>query len=292
MAGLIAVLITIILILLVSLLRRKKNMEALTRQIDAFLEGSGEILPVSLKENSLAALQNSLSRLENRLRLAQEATRLENNRSTRLLTDISHQLKTPLSSLRLFIELDGGSHLEEKVKLLDRMQTLISSLLRLERLCADGYPFSFSVQDLGALAESCWAGLEPLYPEKRFLLEGTAALSCDKTWMSEAVTNLLKNACEHTAPTGEIRVRISETAQEVRCVISDNGGGVAEGELPMIFERFYQAKGRKSQGVGIGLNIVKEIVRRHHGHISAVNIPGGLEFTLYFPKLEVSLAKS
>ena len=292
MAGLIAALIALVLILLVLLLRQRKAIGALSGQIDAFLEDSGKILPVSLKESQLASLQNSLSRLENRLRLAQEATRLENTRSTRLLTDISHQLKTPLSSLRLFIELDGGSHLEEEVKLLDRMQTLISSLLRLERLCADGYPFSFGLQDLESLVEGCWAGLEPLYPEKHFLLEGTATLSCDKTWMSEAVTNLLKNACEHTAPTGEIRVRITETPQEVRCVISDNGGGVAEEELPMIFERFYQAKGRKSQGVGIGLNIVKEIIRRHHGHISAVNIPGGLEFTLYFPKLEVTLSKS
>ena len=245
-----------------------------------------------MKEDDLAALQNTLSRLQNRLLLSQEQTRLEAKRSTRLLTDISHQLKTPLSSLRLFVEMDGGDHLEEEVKLLDKLQTLVSSLLRLERLCADGYAFQFAPQDLRGLVEACWASLEPMYPEKDFRVTGSANLYCDKTWMAEAVTNLLKNACEHTLPTGQIHVTLQETVQEVRCAVSDNGGGVEEADLPLIFERFYQAKGRETTGIGIGLSIVKEIIWRHHGQITARNTRDGLEFAMYFPKLDSILSKS
>lgn len=291
MEGLILVLFLGLLGLGSYLFLLQKRIQNLSRQLEAFLDGA-DPLPISLKDAPLDALQNGISRLQNRLRLSGEQTKQEAARSTRLLTDISHQLKTPLSSLRLFIELDGGSHLEEELRLLDRMQALISSLLRLERLCADGYPFSFSSQSLAGIVENCWASLEPLYPEKAFTLEGAASLYCDKTWMTEAVTNLLKNACEHTPAQGNITVRISETAQEVKCTVSDNGGGVEPQELPRLFDRFYQAKGRKSTGAGIGLSIVKEIVWRHHGQISAANIPGGLEFTMYFPKLDVCLAKS
>ncbi len=111
MEGLTFFLFALCAILLYKLLRQRKALRQLTQQTDRFLEG-GEALSVSLKEDDLAALQNSLSRLQNRLLLSQEQTRLEAKRSTRLLTDISHQLKTPLSSLRLFVEMDSGDHLE------------------------------------------------------------------------------------------------------------------------------------------------------------------------------------
>lgn len=291
MEGLIILFAAICGTLLYKLLHQRQIIRRLAQQTDRFLEG-GEALTVSLKEDDLATLQNSLSRLQNRLLLSQEQTKLEAQRSTRLLTDISHQLKTPLSSLRLFVEMDGGDHLEEEVKLLDKLQTLVSSLLRLERLCADGYTFRFAPQDLRSLVENCRASLEPMYPEKDFRITGSASLYCDKTWMAEAITNLLKNACEHTQPTGQIRVTLLETPQEVRCTVSDNGGGVQEADLPLIFERFYQAKGRETTGIGIGLSIVKEIIWRHHGQITARNTRDGLEFAMYFPKLDSILSKS
>ena len=133
MEGLTFFLFALCAILLYRLLRQRKALRQLTQQTDRFLEG-GEALSVSLKADDLAALQNSLSRLQNRLLLSQEQTRLEARRSENLLTDISHQLKTPLASLQLFVELDQGAHLEQEQAQLERMQALISGLLRLERL--------------------------------------------------------------------------------------------------------------------------------------------------------------
>jgi signal transduction histidine kinase len=208
------------------------------------------------------------------------------------LTDISHQLKTPLASLRLFLELDDGAHKEEALAQADRMEALIYALLRLERMSNDGYAFRFEARQLAPLVQEAWDGLRVRFPEKRFSLTGDAVLRCDPGWLGEAFSNLLKNACEHTEPGGSVSVAITQTEREVRLTFSDDGGGVAPEELPRLFERFYQAKGQARTGSGIGLNIVREIVTRHHGTIVPENSDGGLRFTLYFPRLEQSLAKT
>lgn len=291
MGGLSIALSALCLGLLWGLLRQRQKTKKLYRQMEAFLDGQKAPLEISLGESPNARLQNAAARLENALVHAREQTRLEARRSENLLTDISHQLKTPLASLQLFVELDQGAHLEQEQAQLERMQALISGLLRLERLCADGYAFHFESHDLLELVGSCWQPLAKLYPEKTLTLTGTAALRCDEIWMGEAITNLLKNACEHTLPSGHIRISIEETAGEVAICLSDDGGGVSAEELPRLFERFYHGS-HPGHGAGIGLAIVKEVVLRHHGSITAENIPGGLQFTLYFPKLDSCLAKS
>ena len=291
MGGLSICLFALCLLLLVLLLRQRRKLARLSRQMETFLDSPGTPLEISLEEGPNARLQNTAARLENALLHAMEQTRLEARRSENLLTDISHQLKTPLASLQLFVELDQGAHLEEEQTQLERMQALISGLLRLERLCADGYAFHFENHDLTELVGSCWQPLARLYPEKTLIVTGTAALRCDEIWMGEAITNLLKNACEHTNPSGHIRVSLLETAEEVTLRLSDDGGGVSPEALPRLFERFYHGS-HPNHGAGIGLAIVKEVVLRHHGSITAENIPDGLQFNLFFPKLDSFLAKS
>lgn len=268
---------------------QKMELRRLTRRTEQYLSG-GKPVDISLRDSDLAALQNSVAELENALTLSREQTRAESKRSTELLTDISHQLKTPLASLRLFLELDNGAHLSEELCQIDRMEHLIYSLLRLERMCSDGYTFRFSTHCVKDIVLDNWQGLSAQYPGKRFVLTGNARLRCDEIWLGEAFANILKNACEHTDTQGEIRVFIGETEQEVCIRISDNGGGVSPEELPRLFERFYHSG--QTTGAGIGLNIAKEIVWRHHGTLSPENTSEGLCFTLYFPKLDRNLAKS
>lgn len=279
------------LVLLLLLVRRERLLRRLSRQAEAFLDGGERPLDCALSDGTDARLQNALGRLENALLLSREQTKLEAKRSADLLTDISHQLKTPLAALQLFVELDSGPHMDAEQAQLERMQTLIANLLRLERLCADGYAFHFENHDLGELAQNCWQPLQNLYPGKQFCLTGAAQLRCDEVWMGEALTNLLKNACEHTGREGRISLALSQTSREVCLRLWDNGGGVSPGALPKLFDRFYHGE-HPGHGAGIGLSIVREIVWRHHGSIHAENIPGGLQFTLYFPKLEARLTKS
>lgn len=282
------VILTMALIVFMTLhLIKRRRIGKLAEQMEAFLVSGSDPLKFSVKEDALARLQNAAAELENQVMLARDQ-RKEERRATRDLTaDISHQLKTPLASLRLFCEMDESAHASEQLSQIERMEKLIQSLLRLERLCADGYDFTFDEHDIADIVHSSWQGLSSVYPHKKLRIEGSVTIRCDEKWLGEAYLNLLKNACEHTPEDGEIIVRMEKTDTAFFCSVSDNGGGVDAKELAHLFERFYRAHSRETKGAGIGLSIVREIIRRHHGNISAENISGGLRMNITLPILEM-----
>lgn len=284
------VLAIIIVVLSIRLLMQRKRLETLAEQMEDYLTGSEKSLSYSLKEDAVAPLENAAAEMENRIEVEKERYRQEARRTSDLTADISHQLKTPLASLRLFVEMDESPHMEQEINQIERMETLIGSLLRLEKLCADGYEFVFSEHNVRPLIENVWSRLVPLWPEKQILIEGEAGIRCDEKWLSEAFQNLLKNACEHTAANGKIIIILEQTDRAFFCTVEDNGGGVPEKDLPHLFDRFYRAEGQKQNGAGLGLAIVKEIIYRHHGHVTAENTKDGLKFTISIPVL--SLTKS
>ena len=279
-------------VLAVRLLMQKKRMAALAEQMEDYLTGNGKPLSFSLKEDSVAPLENAVAEMENRIEVEKERYRQEARRTSDLTADISHQLKTPLSSLRLFVEMDESPHMAQEISQIERMETLIGSLLRLEKLCADGYAFTFAEHAIRPMFEQVWSQLRPLWPEKEIAITGDATIRCDEKWLSEAFLNLLKNACEHTAADGKITVSLEQTDRAIYCTIEDNGGGVSEKDLPHLFERFYRAEGQKQSGAGLGLAIVKEIIFRHHGHITAENTKDGLRFSISIPVLQMNKSAS
>ena len=270
------------------LLTQRRRLRKLAESMEDFLSEGGEPAPFSLKEDAVAPVENAASELENRIAVLQERCREECERTSSLTADISHQLKTPLSSLRLFCEMDAGEHMPEQLSQIERMEKLIGSLLRLEKLCADGYAFVFAEQPVRPLIEAAWSELAPLWPEKRLSIEGDAVLRCDGKWLREAFGNLLKNACEHTPDDGNIWVRMEQTEHTFYCSVEDDGGGVSEKDLPHLFERFYRAEDQAQSGSGLGLAIVKEIVYRHHGHIRAGNTERGLRINMEIPILNLT----
>lgn len=295
MGGLIAataVLSVALLVLTALHLRQRFRIRALTGQVEAFLVSGRRQLTFSVWEDALALLQNAAAELENQALLAREQKQAERQATRSLTADISHQLKTPLSSLRLFCEMDAGPHMDEQLSQIERMERLIHTLLRLERLCADGYAFTFAEHDVAGLVREAWQGLTSVYPRKRLSVEGSAVIRCDGKWLGEAYLNLLKNACEHTPEDGEIIVRLEQTQSAFFSSVSDHGGGVDAKELPYLFDRFYRAHSRETQGTGLGLSIVKEIIHRHHGDIHAENIPGGLRMLITLPLMESTAAPS
>ena len=278
----------LLLILAAVLIRRcfdRKRLDTLSGRMEDYLAGRDGRLPLSLKEDGIARVENAAAEMQNRIEVAEERFREEAARTSNLTADISHQLKTPLASLRLFCEMDDSAHREQQISQIERMETLISSLLRLEKLCADGYAFSFEPCDIRRLFELAWQQLQPLWPDRKLILEGEAEIRCDAKWLSEAFHNLMKNACEHTKEGGEIYVRLEQTDRTFHCTVEDNGGGARAKDLPHLFERFYRAEDQPVHGAGLGLAIVKEIIFRHHGHISAENGAKGLRFTIALPVL-------
>ena len=285
------ILIGILLLILAAVLIRRcfemRRLDTLSGRMEDCLTGRGGRLPLSLKEDGIARVENAAAEMQNRIEVAEERFRQEAGRTSNLTADISHQLKTPLASLRLFCEMDNSAHREQQISQIERMETLISSLLRLEKLCADGYEFNFESCDIRRLIELAWQQLQPLWPDRTLILEGEAEIRCDEKWLSEAFRNLMKNACEHTKEGGLIYITLEQTDRTFHCTVEDDGGGANPKDLPRLFERFYRAEGQSAQGAGLGLAIVKEIILRHHGHISAENGAKGLKFTISLPLLEL-----
>lgn len=264
----------------------------LTEQVDGFNSGTAEILDVALREDKLAQLQNGIADSQLAITRARQLNIEECNRTSQLTADISHQLKTPLTTLRLYTELDNAPHMEASLEQIQRMENLIQALLRLERLCADGYAFNFAPADAELILQEQWQGLLAIWPNKKLIVNGSAQIRCDENWLGEALLNLLKNACEHTEENGVIRVQLERTEAAFFCIIEDDGGGVSPEELPKLFQRFYRAEHQNKNGAGIGLAIVKEIIQRHHGNITAENGKYGLKMTISMPMLDRNLTNS
>ena len=280
------------LILLIRCLVLNCRIRKLAEQVDGFNSGTAEMLDVALQEDRLAQLHNGIADLQLSLSRAKQLNSEECNRTSQLTADISHQLKTPLTTLRLYTELDNAPHMEASLEQIQRMESLIQALLRLERLCADGYAFNFAPADAENIIREQWQSLQAIWPEKKLIIEGSAHIRCDENWLGEAFLNLLKNACEHTPDNGLIHVKLERTEAAFFCVVEDNGGGVAPEDMPKLFQRFYRAQHQNKNGAGIGLAIVKEIIQRHHGNIAAENGKHGLKMTISMPILDRNLTNS
>ncbi|MBQ5655816.1 MAG: HAMP domain-containing histidine kinase [Bacteroidaceae bacterium] len=280
------------IVLLIQKIILHHRIRKLTKQVDGFNSGTAEMLDVALREDKLAQLQNGIADSQLALTRARQLNAEECNRTSQLTADISHQLKTPLTTLRLYTELDNAPHMEASLEQIQRMENLIQALLRLERLCADGYAFNFAPADAELILQEQWQGLQAIWPNKKLIVNGSAQIRCDENWLGEAFLNLLKNACEHTEDNGVIRVQLERTEAAFFCIIEDNGGGVSPEDLPKLFHRFYRAEHQNKNGAGIGLAIVKEIVQRHHGNITAENGTYGLKMTISMPMLDRNLTNS
>lgn len=279
----------LVLVLLVQLLRIRHRQEALRLDIHRFL--SHPTAPkYSVRDDAFAALENAVADLKQQLLQEQAGNALRSKQNADFVADISHQLKTPLAALRLYCELDEGacpgSHAHKELVQIQRMETLIHALLRLENLRADAYTMQFEPHSLRELTKDIAQELEALFPHKRFVLEGDATLRCDRSWLREALLNIMKNACEHTPEDGFVQVHIRQGERSVSLSVEDNGGGLPQEELPKLFTRFFHSANSHKHSAGIGLAITKEIVTKHHGTIYAENTPQGLRILLCLPVLD------
>lgn len=288
--ALLIVLLAALLFCLVLLWRHKRESSRLSDEINRFLSGEIQMPKFSVNDNAFAQFENAVVEIETRLRQSEENEREEGRRTAQLVADVSHQLKTPLAGLKLYAEMDEAVHQAQSLQMIEHMEKLVHSLLRLEKLHADAYEFQFAMHELSQIASDAAAEVQPLFPDVSVEIEGTASLRCDAYWMGEAMMNLIKNACEYTTAGGVVRVMISETEGLTICEVRDAGGGVSSEELPRLFTRF--SRGSKSSGVGLGLAIVRAVSEKHHGSAIAQNEDGGLCITLTLPRLHHLLRES
>ncbi len=285
----VALLCLLILALIIKSIKTKKKINNLTNSIEKYLE-DGTSTKFSTDDNNFSSLQNAVCDLENALELQKHNTKAETQRNSDFIADISHQFKTPIAGLKLYIEMDNElnptDHTEKELQLIEKMEELIQKLLHLEKIKTDAYTMDFATCEVREIVSSIITDFKPIFKEKEFTVTGSSKMRCDKSWLFEAIGNVIKNACEHTKDNGKIDVIIEDSEQSTIVTVSDNGGGVDKEEISKIFNRFHRTKNAKPQSAGIGLAITKAIVEKHHGTISAENTEKGLDIIMCFPHLD------
>ncbi len=162
----------------------------------------------------------------------------------------------------------------------------MQNLLKLEKIESDGYSMEFKPHYVGEIIKNVAHDFSSIFDQKIFKISGDGVLNCDKFWLREAFSNVIKNACEHTAENGVVEITISQNERSLIVEVHDNGDGVCNEDLPNLFTRFYKAKNASAQSTGIGLAITKAITEKHHGTITAENKNDSLLITMCFPIID------
>ncbi len=279
--------------------RRYRVLAKMSRDIDKLLHGNEQIDLSAYDEGELSVLQSELHKMTVRLR--EQADRLGKDKRylSNAIADISHQLRTPLTSANLLCtrlaqpELSPEkrqSALNDLTALLRRIDWLIGALLKMSRL--DSGTAEFKKERI-AVRDAIRKAAEPLAVPMdlrglRFTCQiGEETFVGDLAWTAEALGNILKNCMEHTPESGVISVCASENALYTEIVICDTGEGFCREDLPHLFERFYKGKNASENSIGIGLALSRMIVSAQNGTVKAENAPQGAMFTVRFYKSAV-----
>lgn len=250
------------------------------------------------REGELSILKNNLYKMTLMLSQHGEYLKRDKLRLTDAISDISHQLKTPLTSMRVMSDLLGQPDLPPRKRdeftrnlavQLERMEWLMASLLKLSKIDAGTAMFRRdNVLAEGVVRQALQPLLIPVeLKELKLAIEGDAgtAFVGDANWTVEALINILKNAVEHTEPGGVIAIQYGDNALFTSIRISDSGQGIPREELPYVFQRFFKGKQASEGSVGIGLALAHSIVTSQNGSIEATSRPGeGTTFLIKFYK--------
>lgn len=277
---------------------RYRELARLSHYLSEIAGGNTQLDVRDNREGELSILKNQIYKVTLMLSEQSEYLKRDKLRLTDAISDISHQLKTPLTSMLVMSDLLGQPGLPAHKRdeftrnitvQLERMEWLMTALLKLSKIDAGTAMFKAERVYARQLVEQA---IQPLLipielKEQRLDVEGDASVSFigDLNWTVEALINILKNAVEHTGPGGEIHISYEENALYTAIRVRDNGKGIPKQELPYIFQRFYKGTQASEGSIGIGLALAHSIVTSQNGTIEAASRVGeGTTFLLKFYK--------
>lgn len=277
-------------------LRRYSDIASLNGYLVKVL--SGEEMPdvSDQEEGELSILKSNIYKTTTQLYYQKEVISKDKIRLAEALADISHQLKTPLTSLMVMNDLlkteDDSAKQKEFLNTqsaqLDRMNWLIQTLLKLSKIDAGSVQMKQERTMINSLISEAMRPFEVLIDIKnvRYIYSSSdVSILCDKNWTVEALQNIIKNCIEHMDNDGVLTISTEETSIFTQIIISDTGSGIAKEDVPHIFERFYKGKNSGKDSVGIGLPLAKSILVSQHGDILVETKEGeGTTFYVRFYK--------
>lgn len=276
----------------------RRTVRRLDRMLSTAIDGGfGE---ESFDESAPSALESRMARFLNGSARSLRGVQRQRESIQRLLSDISHQTKTPLANLKLYSSLLMEEELtprqREQAQVIfqqsEKLSFLIETLVKLSRLETDVLAVTPKLQPLAPLLERAASQAKAAAEQKgialQLHLQQQAEMKAlyDLRWTAEALGNLLDNAVKYTPPGGCIQVSATQYELFCRIDVRDNGIGIAEEEQAQIFGRFYRGRQvREQEGLGIGLYLAREIVQKQGGYLKLSSRPGqGSTFSLYLPR--------
>lgn len=240
------------------------------------------------KDGELSRLRNELYKTTVILREAAENSEEEKEKLSIAIADISHQLKTPLTSIRIMLDnISDNPDMPQEIredfiqdisKQVEHMSSLVISLLKIAKFDAGAIKMENEEIDAKKLIDSVINNLAILIEIKEIevitKIDEKAIFIADYKWQQEALTNILKNAIEHSQPKSNIYIIVENTSIFLKIKIKDEGQGIEQKDLKHIFERFYRAKNCNEDSIGIGLSLAKTIIEQNNGYIKATSEVG------------------
>lgn len=273
--------------------RKIKNISS---YLDEILNGNYHMDIRDFDEGNISHLKNDIYKVTVKLKEQHDLSIKDKKNLEETLSDISHQLKTPLTSMYVMNDLLEND-LDPKVKReilsknysqLERIEWLVTSLLKISRLDSGTVVLNEKVVKVKEVINKAVEPLRIPIELKNIMLsidcDDNISFSVDLNWTVEALVNIIKNAYEHTLENGKIDIKVIENPIYVEVSITDNGCGIKEKDINHIFERFYKGE-ENSESIGIGLNMARKIIDLEHGEIRVKSKVGyGTTFIIKFYK--------
>lgn len=291
--------IIIILIFYIYDKNNSKKINEITKMISKINNRQFDIDINDFKEGELSILKNEISKTTTMLRQVADNSIKDKINLKDSLGDISHQLKTPLTSITIMIDniLDNPD-MDEKTRKkflinikreIININFLVMSLLKLSKFDANVVKFNKEEVYIKDIIKESIKNVSMIKELKNISIkvsgDNNIKLLCDYKWQVESITNILKNSIEHTDEYGIVEINYSENKLYTRILIKDNGKGIDSEDLPHIFDRFYKGKKCSEDSIGIGLSLSKTIIEKEGGSITAKSTPNvGTIFTIKYLK--------
>lgn len=275
---------------------RYREIEKLSTYLQKISSGDYTLDVRDNREGELSILKNNIYKVTLMLAEHSELLKKDKIHLTEAISDISHQLKTPLTSMTVMVDLLNDAKLptEKRVEFthnistqLERIEWLVTSLLKLSKIDAGTVTFKRGKISVHRLIEKA---LDPLripieIKGQTILVAGKDDVSFlgDLNWTVEALINILKNCVEHTQQGGTIELSFTENILFTELIIKDNGKGIAKEDLPYLFNRFFKGKGASEDSIGIGMAMAHSIITNQNGHLDVTSEQGqGTTFQIKF----------